>query len=100
MPTFKVSHHSELSAESAFAKVRNVIDSNDSFRSIDPHYVVNYDAPKLQGKATSKMFKARFDVCQAGAGSTVTFTVDLPLKYALAKTLVTRSLKEKMREEL
>ena len=100
MPSFEVNHNSRLSAEEAFERVCEVIENASEFHDIDPNYQCSFDDEQLTGKANSKLFKARLKVRDRGAGSEVSMTIDLPMKYALAKGMITKALKQKMRTEL
>lgn len=100
MPTFTVSHHSRLSAEEAFERVCGVVENSTEFHNIDPEYHCCFDADNMSGTATSKLFKATLNVSDRGQGSQVDMTIDLPMKYALAKGMISKALKQKMRAEL
>ena len=100
MPSFTVSHQSRLSAEEAFERVCEVVENASEFRDIDPQYKCNFDEDNLSGSAKSKLFKATLNVEQRGPGSQVDMTIDLPMKYALAKGMISKALKQKMRAEL
>lgn len=100
MPTFTVSHQSRLSAEEAFERVCSVVENASEFRDIDPNYRCSFDEQNLSGSAKSKLFKATLKVDERGSGSQVEMTIDLPMKYALAKGMITKALKQRMRTEL
>ncbi|MEM8501332.1 MAG: hypothetical protein AAF542_25195 [Pseudomonadota bacterium] len=100
MPSFTVSHQSRLSAEEAFERVCSVVENASEFRDIDPQYRCSFDDQNLSGSAKSKLFKAALKVKQRGSGSQVDMTIDLPMKYALAKGMIRNALKQKMRAEL
>ncbi len=100
MPSFTVSHQSRLSAEEAFARVCDVVEHSSEFHNIDPEYHCQFDEQSLSGSAKSKLFKATLNVSEQGQGSQVDMTIDLPMKYALAKGMISKALKQKMRAEL
>ncbi len=100
MPSFTVSHQSRLTAEEAFERVCDVVENSSEFRDIDPEYHCSFDEENLSGSAKSKLFKAKLRVAERGQGSQVDMTIDLPMKYALAKGMISKALKQKMRSEL
>jgi hypothetical protein len=46
------------------------------------------------------MFKAKINVKEAGGGSNIQITVDLPLSLALMKGMVQKTLEKKLEEAL
>ncbi len=100
MPTFDVSHKSRLSPEEAYDRVCEVIENEERFRDIDPNYSCSFDQDNYSGLAKSKLFKASLQVYEEGQGSLVEITIDVPMKYALAKGMIIKGLKQKMRSEL
>ncbi|MFK8022291.1 MAG: hypothetical protein AB8B86_21210 [Pseudomonadales bacterium] len=100
MPSFDVSHKSRLCPEQAFERVSSLIENEQRFRDIDPQYQCTFDEDSLSGTAKSRMFKARLQVYEEGLGSLVEITIDLPMKYALAKGMISKGLLQKMRSEL
>lgn len=100
MPSFTVSHQSRLSAQEAFERVCIVVENSTEFRDIDPEYHCSFDEQSLSGSAKSRLFKAKLRVNERGPGSQVDMTIDLPMKYALAKGMISKALKQKMRSEL
>lgn len=100
MPSFDVSHKSTLSPEDAYDRVCDVIESEERFRDLDPDYTCSFDENSYSGVAKSKMFKASLQVYEEDQGSLVEITIDIPMKYALAKGMIAKGLKQKMRAEL
>lgn len=100
MPSFDVSHKSRLCPEQAFERVSSLIENEQRFRDIDPNYQCTFDQQSLSGTAKSKMFKAQLQVYEEGQGSLVEVTIELPMKYALAKGMISKGLLKTMRSEL
>ena len=100
MPKINLSQKSKLKPEEAFEKVCSIIEEDKQLKSMDSDYKCNFNKKKLCGDAKSKFFKADLKVTEDGKGSSVEIIIDLPLKFAIAKGIITKTLKEKMKSVL
>ena len=100
MPKFNMSHQSKLKPKEAFKKICEIIEGEEQLAKLDSGYTCNFDKKNLCGDAKSKYFKANLNVSEKGKGSLVEIIIDLPLKFALAKGVITKTLKEKMESML
>ena len=100
MPKFNMSHQSKLKPKEAFNKICKIIEEEEQLAKLDPDYKCNFDKKNLCGDAKSKYFKADLNVSENDKGSLVEIIIDLPLKFALAKGVITKRLKAKMESVL
>ena len=100
MPKIHLSKTSKLKPEDAFEKVSCIIQEDKELKSLDAGYQCSFDKKEPCGTAKSKFFKADLKVTEAKGGSAIEIIIDLPLKFALAKGIITKTLKEKMKSVL
>jgi hypothetical protein len=100
MPSIKVEKQSKLSAADSFKRISELLSNDKDLRKLDPKYKADFNAQTLSGSADGSMFKAKLNVSEAGAGSKVLVTVDLPFHLALAKGMVEKTLQKKLEEAL
>ncbi len=100
MPKINLSHSSKLSPEEAFEKVCCIIEEDKQLKSLDSGYQCDFNKKKLCGSAKSKFFKADLSVTESKSGSDIEIIIDLPMKFALAKGMITKTLQNKMKSVL
>ena len=96
MPKVNIQSETNLSAQEAYEKVKDLLNNDAGLKKLDPKYACDFDDASLSGNANGKMFKAAMKVSEKGSGSSVEIIVDLPLKFALAKGMVKSTLEKKL----
>ncbi|MCB0342724.1 MAG: hypothetical protein H6626_14300 [Pseudobdellovibrionaceae bacterium] len=100
MPKVKVQCQSKCNADEAFKRVAHVLENDPDLRKLDPGYASQFNSSTLSGTASGKMFKADMSVQANGEGSNVEIIVDLPMKLALVKGMVEKTLRKKLDQVL
>ena len=100
MPSIKVEKQSQLNASETFKRISNLLSNDKDLRKLDSKYKCEFNEKELSGKADGSMFKAKMNIKEAGAGSKVEITVDLPMTLALVKGMVEKTLQKKLEEAL
>lgn len=96
MPKVKVQCQTQHSPEEAFKRVTDVLDNDPELRKLDPAYSSSFNSDTLSGTASGKLFKADLAVKENGGGCEVEIIVDLPMKLALVKGMVEKTLQKKI----
>ena len=100
MPKLKIDYKSSLSAEDTFKKVSDLLSSDEQLKGIDQSFTCSFDSASLTGEVSSKLFTANMNVKEANPGSNVELTIDLPMKLALAKGMIEKTLQKKLEKAL
>ena len=100
MPSVKIERQTKLSAADSFKRISDLLSNDKDLRKLDPKYKADFNSSTLSGTADGSMFKAKLSVKDAGGGSKVEITVDLPFHLALAKGMVEKTLSKKLEEAL
>ncbi|MCB0413814.1 MAG: hypothetical protein KDD50_05745 [Bdellovibrionales bacterium] len=95
-----VTKQTNLSLEETFTKVKDMLESDDELKKIDPNIYFNFNESNKTGSANSNQFKADLKVVNAGSGSEVEIVVDLPFHLGLVKGLVKSTLQKKLDHSL
>jgi hypothetical protein len=100
MPSLKVEKQTSLNANDSFKRISDLLSNDKDLKKLDSKYKAQFDAGTRSGVAEGSMFKAKLNVTEAGAGSKVVVTVDLPLTLMLMKGMVEKTLTKKLEEAL
>jgi hypothetical protein len=100
MPSVKIEKQTKLSAADSFKRISELLSNDKDLRKLDPKYKAEFNSSTLSGQADGSMFKAKMSVKDAGGGSKVEITVDLPFHLALVKGMVEKTLSKKLEEAL
>jgi hypothetical protein len=100
MPSIKVEKQSQLSAPDSFKRISNMLNNDKDLRKLDSKYKCEFNSQDLSGTADGSMFKAKMNIKEAGGGSKVEITVELPFHLALVKGMVEKTLQKKLEEAL
>jgi hypothetical protein len=100
MPSIKVEKQCSLSADDSFKRISNMLSNDRDLRKLDSKYKCEFNEKDRSGVADGSMFKAKMNIKEAGAGSNVMITVDLPMHLALVKGMVQKTLEKKLEEAL
>jgi hypothetical protein len=100
MPSIKLEKQTKLSADDSFKRLTNMFTNDRDLKKLDSKYTCAFNEKDRSGSADGSMFKAKMSVKEAGGGSNVQITVDLPLHLALVKGMVQKTLEKKLEEAL
>ncbi len=100
MPKFTIDHNSAHSADEAYAKIKEFLEKDQDIRKFDPKLQCSFDDGAKKAAMKGSQFKADMSIASAGAGSTVSVTVDLPLMLTPFKGKVTETLQRKLTKYL
>src|SRR3954447_23617346 len=98
MPSIKIEKQTKLNADDSFKRISNMLSNDRDLKKLDSSYKCEFNDKDRSGSADGSLFKAKMNVKEASAGSTVQITVDLPLKLALVKGMVQKTLEKKLEE--
>ena len=96
MPNVKLTHKSQLDAETCFKKIEKLFESDPDLRKLDANMECDFDEDNLCGTAKGKQFNASLDIEEDGDTCLVHIVVKLPFHLALAKGVVATMLTKKL----
>ena len=100
MPKFSIDHSSQLPAAEAFQKVKSFLETDGDLKKLDPKINFVFDPGKRQGTAKGSMFSAELKVESHEKNTHVEISVDLPFALMMIKGMVTKTLSQKLDENL
>lgn len=100
MPKFTIDHHSSVSAQEAYSKIKEFLSNDQDIRKFDSKLQCKFNDGAMSCKMDGAQFKADMNVAAAGNGSKVSVTVDLPLMLTPFKGKVTETLQKKLAKYL
>jgi hypothetical protein len=100
MPSVKVEKQTSLSPDDSFQRISDLLSNDKDLRKLDPKYKADFNKQNRSGTADGSMFKAKLNIREAGSGSKVEITVDLPLAMFAFKGMVEKTLQKKLEEAL
>lgn len=100
MPSLKIQKKTTLSADDSFKRISGLLSNDKDLKKLDSKYKAEFNEQTRSGTAEGSMFKAKMNVVEAGGGSTIELTVDLPLTLALMKGMIEKTLTKKLEEAL
>lgn len=100
MPSIKIEKQSKLGADDSFKRISSMMSNDRDLKKLDSKYKCEFNEKDRSGTADGSMFKAKINVKEAGDGSNIQITVDLPLTLALMKGMVQKTLEKKLEEAL
>ena len=100
MPSLKIEKQCNLSADDSFKRISDLLTNDKDLRKLDPKYKADFNPSTRTGSADGSMFTAKMNVREAGGGSKVEITVDLPFHLALVKGMVEKTLSKKLEDVL
>lgn len=96
MPKVKVESQCKHSAEEAYKKIRQLLESDSDLRRMDSNYVCKFNDQSMTGSAKGGKFEADMKVVASGSGSKVEIEVNLPLMLTPVKGIVQSTLQKKL----
>lgn len=100
MPKFTIDHQSSHNAEEAYKKIKEFLANDQDIRRFDPKLQCTFDDSAKCAAMKGSQFKADMAVSNAGSGSKVSVTVDLPLMLTPFKGKVQETLQKKLAKYL
>lgn len=100
MPKINIKTSTSTSVDLTYEKVKSFLTSNDDIRKFDPSLQLSFDDHKKTGQAMGKVFSASIQVTEQAPGCEVALIIDLPLKLALMKGLIEKTLHSKLKQAL
>lgn len=100
MPKFTIDHQSSQSADEAYKKIKEFLNTDQDIRRFDPKLQCSFDDGAKAAKMSGNQFKADVAIAPAASGSKVSVTVDLPLLLTPLKGKVTETLQKKLAKYL
>ncbi|MAE75143.1 MAG: hypothetical protein CL675_13705 [Bdellovibrionaceae bacterium] len=96
MPKVNVASSTSMNAQDSYNKVKSLLENDADLKKLDPAYSCQFNDSSLSGTASGNLFKAQLKVKDAAGGSEVSIEVDLPMKLALVKGMVQKTLQKKL----
>ncbi|MCB0378922.1 MAG: polyhydroxyalkanoic acid system family protein [Bdellovibrionales bacterium] len=96
MPKVNIDYNSPLNADDTFAKVKDLLNNDESLRKIDSTIQCEFNDGQRTGIAKGSKFKAEMAVADSGSSSQVTIIVDLPLMLGAFKGQVKSTIERKL----
>lgn len=96
MPKFTIEHQTSLDSKQSYEKVKSFLGQDEGLKKLDPKMSLKFNDASNSCDLTGSQFKANLSITQAGSGSKVAITVDLPLLLAPFKSKVTEILTAKL----
>ena len=100
MPKFTIEHQSSHKADEAYGKIKEFLNNDQDIRRFDSKLECSFNDGQRSGQMKGSQFKADLQVHDAGAGSKVSVTVDLPLMLTPFKGKVQETLQKKLAKYL
>ena len=100
MPKFTIEHDCQVSAPTAFEKIKDFMSKEEGVRRFDPKVECFFDDSSKSCQIKGSQFKADLKIAPRGDGSQVSITVDLPLLLMPFKSKVQETLIKQLTKHL